>query len=40
MTEQESSPVPVEEILAIFPELAEINDEALRLKVATIYWLD
>lgn len=37
MTEQGSAPVPVEEILAIFPELDEISDEALRLNVVTIW---
>jgi putative nucleotidyltransferase with HDIG domain len=37
MTEVDSPGITVDEVLSTFPELAEIKDESLRLKVATIW---
>lgn len=37
MAEHGSSKISLEEVLSVFPELAEISDAALRLKVATIW---
>jgi putative nucleotidyltransferase with HDIG domain len=37
MAEGSAPSITVDEVLATFPELAEIKDEALRLKVATIW---
>jgi putative nucleotidyltransferase with HDIG domain len=37
MAEDQRPDITIDEVLATFPELAEIKDESLRLKVATIW---